>query len=134
MWRDDPRTANDTELHPVHFSKIRAVSGHDASCNVDYRRILKDRQKFQLDSPAHKYGGPDNVFYYTSVAGMMKIWEQDGISLDCAVCAPRVRSLIYCAPVSVHDKGCPEACVHSITEQNIGLMDFQVTLDFSTIF
>ena len=72
-----------TELHPEHFSKIRAVSGHDASCNVDYRRILKDRQRFQLNSRRCDYAGPVNVFYYNNLAGMMKIWEKDGITPLC---------------------------------------------------
>jgi hypothetical protein len=121
MWRDDPRAAGDTELVPEHFSKIRAVSGHDASCNVDYRRILKDRKKFQLNSRRSDYGGPVSVFYYTGLAGMMKIWEKDGITPDCAVFAPRGKTLIYCTPVSVYDNGCPDVQTqHTRTEQTTG--------------
>jgi hypothetical protein len=133
MWRDDPRATNDTELVPEHFNKIRAVSGHDASCNVDHRRILKDRQKFQLNSRRGEYGGPENVFYYISLAGMMKIWEKDGITPDCAVFAPKGKTLIYCTPVSVYNNGCPEACKHSIEEQNKSLADFQITIDLELI-
>jgi hypothetical protein len=47
--------------------------------------------------------------------------------------APRGKTLIYCTPVSVYDKGCPDACKHSIEEQNKPLVEFRMTIDLELI-
>jgi hypothetical protein len=133
LWVESSGRRSDAEVTADDFTKIRAVSGHSENTSVDYKLIRQERQKFQVTSQPQHYSGPDNVFYYTTMGEMMKIWRDDGISPDHAACAPKSKRLIYCTPVSVYNEGCPESCVHNVCQLNANIYEFQMTIDFRMV-
>jgi len=126
MWVDDPDgSGNITE---DSFVSVRAVSGHGDKTGVDPKLIYPPKTRFDPHSTPEVYRGPDYVYYYTDIAGLAKIWIENGITPECCRFGPRAWTFIFCAPVDVNNPGCPSACKAHQEKFKI-----QITLDFRMI-
>ena len=126
LWVDDQNGTG--EINEASFTHVRAVSGHGATTGVDPRLIYPVKTRFDPKSAAEQYRGPDYVYYYTDVAGLGRIWRENGITPECCRFGPRNRSFIFCAPVDVNNPDCPSACKVHVEKFKI-----QITLDFRMI-
>jgi hypothetical protein len=133
MWINQPRNRHPDDVRDEDFTLIRAVSGHDASLGIDPRRLYAERQRFDPNSNSFNFAGPQNVFYYTDRAGLLRAWKGDALSPDCARYGPRSNRYIYCVPTHIFDDDCPTACSHLYGTQFRREIDVQITIDFELI-
>ena len=73
MFTDKPERGQHVAVES--FSFIRATGGHAPHVNINHRALFSDRQEFAATSHAKEYGGPDTVYYYTDLAGLIHIWQ-----------------------------------------------------------
>jgi len=65
------------------------------------------------------------VFYYTDLAGLLSIWEENAITPTTCRFGIRNRAFIYCSPVEIDNPACPEAC-----KTQMDKFKYKITLDF----
>jgi len=126
LWVDDPNGTG--EIDESKFTHVRAISGHGATTGVDPRLIYPAKLRFDPRSEPEQYRGPDFVYYYTDVAGLSRIWRENGITPECCRFGTTSRHFIFCAPVDVNNPSCPSACKAQVEKFKI-----QITLDFRMI-
>ena len=94
--------------------RSHAVSGHTDRMNIDHAKLFSKHHQFDPRSRPNACGGPDNLFYYSSVNGVMQIRADQRIMPDHARFAPKSKRYIYCPPVDVLNLDCPPACSHVV--------------------
>jgi hypothetical protein len=127
MFIDKPERGQHVSLDS--FSFIRATSAHAPHVNIDQKLLFSDRQEFDARSHPNEYGGPDNVYYYTDLAGLSQIWSESAICPHHSRYGMTSRRYVYCVPVTIFQDDCPASCYHLYHEQYKGLIDVQITID-----
>ena len=131
MFIDKPERGQSIKIES--FSFIRATSGHAPHVNINHRSMFSDRQEFASRSHPNEYGGPENVFYYTDLAGLNQIWSDSAICPSHSRYGMSSRKYIYCVPVTIWEDDCPASPYHLYSEQYKDRIDIQITIDFRMV-
>jgi len=123
MCIEEPRQGQVIEERS--FVSVRAVSAHDESCHIDHRKLYSEKTKFQYGSTPDLYRGPDYVFYFTDLAGLLTIWRENAITPTACCFGIRNMAFVFCSLVEIDNPACPEACK---TQQS--KFKYKITLDF----
>ena len=107
---------------------VRACSRRDPKLRIDPKKMYKKRQVLSLNRNGQyrpdEHSGPRYAFYYTDLAGLMKIWRNNGISPNCVSHGIRSNVFVFLTPAVTTSGDCPEACKAHMDKNNI-----QITVD-----
>ena len=121
---------NPTAVTVNDFVKVRAVSGHADECNIDYRTFYPPRLRFEREGSERGSKGPKHVFFYTNLKGLHNIWDSNGIRPDTSPFGSHSKSFVYCCPVPLSHKHCPDGCmIYSEYAQVMVILDFHMIMD-----